>query len=257
MSAKQTEDTGKKPDAEPTPTEKLSGLSLGDGGAGEEDDDEGEGKDGGGEEQMSKSKKKRNRQKKKKEQQQAQGGEENGSGDKSPQKVTPVKNGPADGGKKKGKGGGGVQQTSPKPTIPIDELYPEKNYPVGQIMEHGKLKNQKLEENQEKKMMEKLNEDTYQDIRRAAEAHRQTRKYIRDYIKPGMSMTQICEELEGTARRLINEQGLSAGLAFPTGCSLNHVAAHYTPNAGDTTCIGVDDVCKIDFGTHVNGEWRF
>lgn len=41
------------------------------------------------------------------------------------------------------------------------------------------------------------------------------------------------------------------GLAFPTGCSLNHCAAHYTPNAGDGTVLGYDDVCKIDFGTHV------
>ena len=52
---------------------------------------------------------------------------------------------------------------------------------------------------------------------------------------------------------LPGEKGLEAGLAFPTGCSLNHCAAHYTPNAGDTTVFGVDDVCKIDFGTHVNG----
>lgn len=44
------------------------------------------------------------------------------------------------------------------------------------------------------------------------------------------------------------------GLAFPTGCSLNHCAAHYTPNAGDKTVLQYDDVCKIDFGTHVNGE---
>ena len=48
-----------------------------------------------------------------------------------------------------------------------------------------------------------------------------------------------------------------AGLAFPTGCSLNHVAAHYTPNAGDKTVLQYDDVCKIDFGTHVNGWLRF
>jgi methionine aminopeptidase len=45
----------------------------------------------------------------------------------------------------------------------------------------------------------------------------------------------------------------SLGLAFPTGCSLNHCAAHYTPNAGDKTVLQYDDVCKIDFGTHVNG----
>lgn len=55
---------------------------------------------------------------------------------------------------------------------------------------------------------------------------------MRDWIKPGMSMIQICEELESTARRLIGEDGLKAGLAFPTGCSRNHCAAHYTPNTG-------------------------
>uniref|UniRef100_A0A672Q3R0 Methionyl aminopeptidase 2 n=1 Tax=Sinocyclocheilus grahami TaxID=75366 RepID=A0A672Q3R0_SINGR len=55
-------------------------------------------------------------------------------------------------------------------------------------------------------------------------------------------------------RKLIKESGLNAGLAFPTGCSLNNCAAHYTPNAGDTTVLQYDDVCKIDFGTHINGR---
>lgn len=31
------------------------------------------------------------------------------------------------------------------------------------------------------------------------------------------------------------------------------MAAHYSPNGGDTTTIQYDDVCKIDFGTQVNG----
>ena len=35
---------------------------------------------------------------------------------------------------------------------------------------------------------------------------------------------------------------------------MNHCAAHYTPNAGDPTVLGGDDVCKIDFGTHINGR---
>lgn len=61
------------------------------------------------------------------------------------------------------------------------------------------------------------------------------------------------ERLEDCSRKLIKEDRLDAGLAFPTGCSLNHCAAHYTPNAGDTTVLQYDDVCKIDFGTHING----
>ena len=65
------------------------------------------------------------------------------------------------------------------------------------------------------------------------------------------------ETLEDIARKLINEKGLEAGLAFPTGCSLNHCAAHYTPNAGDTTVLQYDDVMKIDYGTHINGRQKF
>lgn len=41
---------------------------------------------------------------------------------------------------------------------------------------------------------------------------------------------------------------------FFLGCSLNHCAAHYTPNAGDTTVLQYDDICKIDFGTHIKGR---
>ena len=44
------------------------------------------------------------------------------------------------------------------------------------------------------------------------------------------------------------------GHAFPTGCSINHCAAHYTPNAGDNTVLQYDDVMKLDFGTHINGH---
>ena len=77
---------------------------------------------------------------------------------------------------------------------------------------------------------------------------------MQKFIKPGQTMIQICEELEKTSRLMIKENGLEAGLAFPTGCSINHCAAHYTPNAGDPTVLNYDDVMKIDFGVHINGK---
>lgn len=43
------------------------------------------------------------------------------------------------------------------------------------------------------------------------------------------------------------------GMGFPTGVSVNHVAAHYTPNPGDTRRLHYGDVMKLDFGTEVNG----
>ena len=47
---------------------------------------------------------------------------------------------------------------------------------------------------------------------------------------------------------------MDSGIAFPTGISINNCAAHYTPNPGDETVLKYDDVCKIDFGTHINGR---
>lgn len=67
-------------------------------------------------------------------------------------------------------------------------------------------------------------------------------------------MTELCEKLENCTRALVEERGLEAGIAFPTGCSLDHVAAHWTPNSGDKTVLGQDNVMKLDFGVQVNGR---
>ena len=40
----------------------------------------------------------------------------------------------------------------------------------------------------------------------------QTRQYMQRYIKPGMTMLQICEELEFRSRTLIAENGLQSGI---------------------------------------------
>ena len=107
---------------------------------------------------------------------------------------------------------------------------------------------------EEKRYLDRLQADTYEAARHGAEVHRQVRAYMHEYIKPGLLMTDICETLEGLSRKLVRENGLTAGIAFPTGCSLNHVAAHYTPNTGDKTRLGADDVMKVDFGVHINGR---
>ncbi|CAG2162966.1 unnamed protein product [Oppiella nova] len=163
-------------------------------------------------------------------------------------------------------GSSGKQQTNP-PTIPIADLFPDTNFPVGQEMAHPIPVDSRTAQNRmtsaEKRALDSASVEIYKELRLAAEAHRQTRKYMQTVIKPGLTMIEIwytmrrslkTETLEETARKLIGENGLSAGLAFPTGCSLNHCAAHYTPNAGDPTVLQYDDVCKIDFGTHINGR---
>jgi methionyl aminopeptidase len=64
----------------------------------------------------------------------------------------------------------------------------------------------------------------------------------------------MCERLENKNRELVAEHGLDRGIGFPTGCSLNHVAAHYTPNTGDATVLQYDDVMKVDFGVQIDGR---
>ncbi|SCM10356.1 methionine aminopeptidase 2, putative [Plasmodium chabaudi adami] len=142
-------------------------------------------------------------------------------------------------------------QTSPA-TIPIEMVYKNNNYPVGEILNYNNyvLSGQSL---QEKKELEKLSIDYYQDLRKAAECHRQVRKYIQTYIKPGRKMIDIVQKTEQKTKELILSHKLKCGWGFPTGCSLNNCAAHYTPNYGDETVLKEDDVCKLDFGVHVNG----
>ncbi|KAF9188317.1 Methionine aminopeptidase 2 [Haplosporangium sp. Z 11] len=145
-----------------------------------------------------------------------------------------------------------VTQTEP-PTIPVSKLFGNKIYPEGEICDY-KEENLWRTTNEEKRALERLNFDQYNEARRAAEVHRQVRQYARRNIKPGMTMIEIVEMIENGTRNLVEANGFESGIGFPTGCSLNHCAAHYTPNAGDKTVLQYGDVCKIDFGVHVNGR---
>ena len=97
-------------------------------------------------------------------------------------------------------------------------------------------------------------EEQIQCYRKAAEVHREARSYIQGKIKPGMKLYDICCDVEDRVRHLIKENGPLAGMGFPTGCSINNCAAHYTPNPGDDTVLNYGDVVKFDFGTQVNGS---
>jgi len=106
-----------------------------------------------------------------------------------------------------------------------------------------------------------MDDDFLADYRKAAEAHRQVRQYVQTIVKPGVSMTQLAQEIEDGVRALVDHQGvetgdpLKAGMGFPTGLCLNNVAAHWTPNPGaKEVVLQYDDVLKVDFGVHVKGR---
>ena len=147
---------------------------------------------------------------------------------------------------------GTTTQTTP-PSVPIQIQYPkDEDLPKGLEVPHPGSLGVRFKQDKFIAQDEFMKEKIYC-LRRSAEVHRQVRKHAQKVIKPGMRMLDIVKEIEQTLRYITDAEGFERGQAFPTGCSLNHVAAHYTPNYGDETILGKGDVCKIDFGTHFNG----
>ncbi|KAF2479934.1 methionine aminopeptidase [Neohortaea acidophila] len=160
--------------------------------------------------------------------------------------------------KKKKAGVSAKGQTAP-PRVKVSDLFPQDTYPIGEEVAY-KDENSYRTTSEEKRHLDQINSDFLADYRQAAEVHRQVRKYAQSVIKPGMSLTEICETIEDGTRHLTGHMGLEegdnliAGVAFPTGVNLNHCAAHYSPNAGNKMVLGEKDVMKVDFGVHVNGR---
>jgi len=155
-------------------------------------------------------------------------------------------------------GGGAKAQTEP-PTVKVADLFPNNSYPVGEEVEY-KDDNAYRTTSEEKRHLDRMNQDFLNEYRQAAEVHREVRAYAKKTIKPGMSLTDIAELIENGTRHLTGHMGLEegdnilGGVAFPTGLSLNHCAAHYTPNAGNKMILKQEDVMKVDFGVHINGR---
>jgi methionyl aminopeptidase len=165
--------------------------------------------------------------------------------------------------KKKHKAPGG-QQTTP-PRVALTNLFQNQRYPEGEIVEYAmnsdNLQRTTAEELRHLSIVNDMDDEFLNDYREAAEVHRQVREYAQTIAKPGISMTQLAQEIEDGVRALTNHQGLEtgdalkAGMGFPTGLCLNNVAAHWTPNPGAKEVIlQYDDVLKVDFGVHVNGR---
>ncbi|KAI9737796.1 MAG: Methionine aminopeptidase 2 [Cirrosporium novae-zelandiae] len=149
-------------------------------------------------------------------------------------------------------------QTSP-PTVPVSQLFPNGQYPKGEEVPYIN-ENAFRTTNEEKRYLDNMNTEFLTEYRQAAEVHRQVRQWAQKSIKPGQTLTEIAEGIEDGVRRLTGHMGLEegdsliGGMGFPTGLSINHCAAHYTPNAGNTTVLKQGDVMKVDFGSHINGR---
>lgn len=141
----------------------------------------------------------------------------------------------------------------------MSNLFPNGQYPEGEIVEYRK-ENSYRTTSEEKRHLDRMNNDFLNEYRQGAEVHRQVRLWAQKNIKPGKSLIEIAEGIEDSVRTLTGHQGLEegdnikGGMGFPTGLSINHCAAHYTPNAGNKTILQENDVMKVDFGAHINGR---
>jgi methionyl aminopeptidase len=171
--------------------------------------------------------------------------------------------------KKKGKGG--LKQSSP-PRVPLSQLFPSGEYPAGEIQSYSdrpadlatvdhctaRTTAAELRYNSRQRHWE---DDTFvQNYRKAAEVHRQTRRWVQETAKPGQTLQDIASGIEDSVRALLDNaglgpgDGLKSGMGFPTGLCLNHQVAHYTPNPGQKPVVlQQQDVLTVDFGVHING----
>ncbi|KAL9585156.1 MAG: hypothetical protein Q9212_001681 [Teloschistes hypoglaucus] len=160
--------------------------------------------------------------------------------------------------KKKAAGSGTTKQSNP-PRVPLSLIFLNNQYPAGEEVEY-RNENSFRTTSEEKRHLDRMNNDFLEEYRHGAEVHRQVRQWAQKNIKPGQSLTEIAEGIEDGVRALTGHQGLEegdnikGGMGFPTGLSLNHCAAHYTPNAGNKIVLQKEDVMKVDFGVHLNGR---
>ncbi|POS88079.1 methionine aminopeptidase 2-like protein [Erysiphe pulchra] len=143
--------------------------------------------------------------------------------------------------------------------IPLASLFKGRLYPVGQEVEY-RDQNLYRTTNEEKRYLDNMNHEFLQDYRHGAEIHRRAREWAQKNIIPGRSLIEVAEGIEDTVRGLSGHPGLEegdnmkGGIAFPTGINVDHIAAHYSPNTGNSTLLTKDNVVTVDFGVHINGR---
>ncbi|KAI6247880.1 Methionine aminopeptidase 2 [Erysiphe necator] len=161
--------------------------------------------------------------------------------------------------KKSKKSRANATKQSDPPRVLLSNLFTNGEYPVGQLEDY-RDENLYRTTDEEKRNLDRMENDYLNEYRQGAEIHRQVRQWAQKNIKPGQSLIEIAEGIEDGVRALSGHPGLEegdnilGGVAFPTGLNLDHIAAHYSPNFGNKTILSKDNVMKVDFGVHINGR---
>ncbi|KAL2134999.1 hypothetical protein VTI74DRAFT_10134 [Chaetomium olivicolor] len=162
--------------------------------------------------------------------------------------------------KKKSKKKKTIPQQSSPPRVPLTDLFPSGTYPEGEIQAYKATARTTAAEVRYNGRKYWEDPTWLNDYRKAAEVHRQTRRWVREAAKPGQTLQDLAVGIEDSVRALLGNaglepgDGLKSGMGFPTGLCLNHQVAHYTPNPGQKPVVlQQQDVLTIDFGVHING----
>jgi methionyl aminopeptidase len=96
-------------------------------------------------------------------------------------------------------------------------------------------------------LMSESEKQVLQKLRLSGKILRETREEMKNYVREGMLLIEICEKAEG----LIKQKG--AKPAFPCNVSVNEVAAHYTSPPNDKRRVPENSLVKVDIGAHIDG----
>jgi len=94
--------------------------------------------------------------------------------------------------------------------------------------------------------------DKIKSLEKAGMIHKEVRRQLYDILKPGMKLIDIAKFIEMKTEELNNKNNINKGIGFPVSLGVNNCAAHWHPEANDTTTLKKGDIIKIDFGIEVN-----
>src|SRR3989338_4048261 len=95
-------------------------------------------------------------------------------------------------------------------------------------------------------MSEKTTPENLEKYRKVCKIAAEALKYGKGFIKKGNALLEVVEKAEEKIFQLGGKP------AFPAQISLNHIAAHFCPDADDKTVFS-DQLVKLDVGVHIDG----
>jgi len=92
-----------------------------------------------------------------------------------------------------------------------------------------------------------MEKEVLENYKKSGSIHKEVREFAIKEVKEGISVLEVAEKIE----KMIKDKG--GEIAFPVNLSINDMAAHYTPDIGDTLTFQQGDLVKVDIGVHVDG----